>query len=752
MKKNTLKRHVIVMICLSFCFSAFAQDNSLFWTLVEEDATYERSGIVPSKETFFELNFVGIKEALTNAPDRKTANGVSNVILQFPSTTGKLQAFKIFKASVLHQELQERFPELGSFIGQSIDNPSHIIRFSISPYGFKSVLLGSNKGTEYIEVVSNNDNVYSVHLRQDLPPEIDQFECGVTDEMSINEWTNSSSSAQRNASDGQLREFRLALACTEEYAAVHVNAAGLSGGTDAQKKAAVLAEMNDVMTRVNAVYENELSVTMVLVPTNENIIFLSSPFLNNSNYPLLIDQSQQFIDAFVGSLYDIGHMLSTGPGGLAQLFSPCTTNKARGVSGVSSGGGTQFEGILMHEMGHQYGSTHTWNGSEGSCSVSNITASSAYEPGSGSTILSYSGICGSQNVQGSRDLYFHQKSLQMMWDNITFGNSQCAAMTPSGNSAPTVEAGANYIIPIGTPYKLTGVSTDTDGTGAHTYCWEQYDLGPPGIPSTTTLQGPLVRSFLPDASPTRYIPRLEDVLANGGNSTQWEKLMLLARDINFRLTVRDNGVNGGQNAVDGMTVTTVQTGFFRVNSQNTGGISYDGGTTQTVNWTVAGTTGSGIDTAQVNILLSTDGGVNFDTVLLANTDNDGTADVTIPNGTSSTECRIIVEAVGNIFYNVNLAEFEIVSTLSVDDQDLNDNLIVYPNPNKGEFSIKYTNGFSAGLQIDIYDIRGRSIFSKKFDNTGDFNQTIKLPNATSGVYILSVKDGDQKGIRKLVIQ
>ncbi|MDG5491016.1 reprolysin-like metallopeptidase [Psychroserpens sp. SPM9] len=756
MKKNTLKRHILFVVCLSFCFSALAQKNQ--WKELSSDTQLSQDkwqrDVAPSTSKLFSLNLENIKDRLANVPSRKEATISSGVLLDFPNAEGALETYSVLEASVMHPELQERYPDIRSYVGQNVDKPYITIRFSISYKGLNAIILNSELGSQHIDCLTKDQTIYQVYKIKDVPVPSDAFACYTEDEgVDLANRMPSQNDLLRNADDGTLREYNLALGCTQEYADYHVTEAGLNMATDAVKKAAILAIMNDMMTRVNAVYETDLSVTMTLIPTNENIIFLTDTFLSNDNLNALIDESRNFLPSLAGSTFEIGHMLADTSGGLAYVSRVCDNSfkagAASGRFGVPSG--LVHENIIRHEMGHQYGALHTYNSNN--CAGPS-TPSTAYEPGSGTTTMSYAGICGpSSNVIATNDLYFHQISLQQIWANIDSGAFDCSTNTPNNNALPTVEAGANYIIPIGTPFKLTGVSNDADGIESHTYCWEQFDLGPSiSNPGETTMEGPVVRSFSPSPSPTRYIPRLEDVVANGGNSTAWEKLMLIARDLNFRLTVRDNGVNGGQTVFDGMTVTTAQTGFFRVTSQNTNGISYDGATTQTVTWNVAGTTGSGINTSQVNILLSVDGGVTFDTILLENTDNDGSADVVIPNGINSTECRIIVEAVGNIFYNINQSEFEIESTLSVDDQNLNDYLTVYPNPNKGEFNIKYTNGFNEGLQIEIYDIRGRSILSKTFDNTGDFNETIKIPNATSGVYIIRFTDGDQKGIKKLVIQ
>jgi len=354
-------------------------------------------------------------------------------------------------------------------------------------------------------------------------------------------------------------------------------------------------------------------------------------------------------------------------------------------------------------MGHQFGAPHTFNGDAGNCAGGNRTASNAYEPGSGSTIMAYAGICTPQNVQNNSDAYFHQKSLQMIWDNITTGNSTCAVQTSNGNAAPISNAGASYTIPISTPYKLTGSSTDTDGTGSHTFTWEQYDLGDAGLPTEGDLSGgPLVRSFEGTTDPIRYIPRLQDVLNNGGISTTWEKLASVSRDINFQLTVRDNGLTGGQTDSSTMTATTVAAaGPFLVTSQATSGISWAESTTETITWDVAGTTANGVNTANVNVLLSTDGGLTYPTVLVANTANDGTEDITVPN-IQAGFCRVMVEASDNIFFSINTEDFAIGYTVSTTCTQYSSSPALAITDDGGGFT--ETDGVSVSQSVTITDI------------------------------------------------
>ncbi|WP_179021391.1 zinc-dependent metalloprotease [Winogradskyella forsetii] len=652
-KKYIIK--IATIIVAFYSLTASSQDSNNIWNRISELKAKQSKQISRKielkKETFFQLNLEKLKNALHNVGN---SEDMGHAIISFPNADGKLNRFKIFESSIMEPELQAQFPDMRTYAGQGIDNPTEIVRFSITPKGFHAMFLGTSNGTQFIDPFTEQGNIYTVYAKKNLEARNFDFECSVIDDSLLDRTYEEASNMARNANDGMLRNYRLAVACTGEYATFH-------GGTVTGAMAAITTTIN----RVNSIFQRDLSIKLTLVANNDILIYTNAatdPFTNDEE-ALLIDESQSEINASIGSAnYDIGHTFSTGAGGLAGLGVTCNnSNKAKGVTGISQPIGDAFDiDFVAHELGHQFGAPHTFNGTVGSCSGANRSAGNAYEPGSGSTIMAYAGICGSDNVQIGSDAYFHQNSLNRIWNHVLSTGSCPVNRTSTGNTEPVADAGLNYIIPQGTPYKLDGSgSSDVDGLASLTYTWEQYDLGPAGVPTETTGTGPLVRSFEGTSNPIRYVPRLIDLVANGGMSTTWEKLATVNRSINFQLTVRDNDPIGGQTDSDQMTATvTNSAGPFTVTSQNVSGVSWDVGSTQTITWDVAGTTANGVNEANVNILLSTNGGVTFDTVLVSNTPNDGSQNITAPNVASS-NCRIMVEAANGIFFNVNSSKFTV---------------------------------------------------------------------------------------------
>jgi subtilisin-like proprotein convertase family protein len=657
-----IKKLLLLTIFLGiFSQGSFAQ--RILW----QESNKEQFSLLQLKERastiqdykVYRLDFEGIKDVLTQAPLR--GHSVSDVIVYFPNLSGEMEPYRVYEAPVLDAALGSQFPEIKSYVGQGVTQGSSVIRFSTTIFGFHAMIM-SPQGTVMIDPYTNDLNYYAVYAKNKA--QTDRiFECLVEDvEKEVVQEVHFSprNAFSIEANTGIFRTYRLALASTEEYSQYHINQAGVAGGTLSQRQGAVLAAMNVTMTRVNGIYERDMSLTMVIVPNNTNIIFLlpeNPDNLTNNSGGTLINEIQPVIDSNIGFFnYDIGHVFSTGGGGVAQLNSPCTSGKARGVTGLPAPVGDPFDvDFVSHEMGHQYGATHTQNNS---CAR---TLATAVEPGSASTIMGYAGIC-APNVQFNSDAYFHAVSMAQM-DNFVAGTGNCSNNVSNNNTPPVINPIANYVIPRSTPFVLPGNATDANND-ILTYCWEQTNnQASTQPPQATSTVGPNFRSLFPSASPNRFMPNMNTVLA-GQTANTWEVVPSVGRTMNFALTVRDNRTPlGGQTARANMQVTTVDAaGPFVVTSPNTP-VTWTAGTNQTVTWDVAGTTANGVNTPFVDIYLSTNGGGSFPILLASQVPNDGSEVVTVPNITG-TQNRIMVMGHGNIFFDVSNTNFSITAAPS----------------------------------------------------------------------------------------
>lgn len=658
MKKTVLTTAVLLLfVCLSY------GQTQTFWksaSSLPSNQILKNAKVSQAGSTFkiFTLDLPGIKRVLSAAPDR-AGRVASSLVIAFPNPDGKLERYRIVEASVLHPDLATKYPGIKSYAGQGIDNPSATIRFSMTEqFGFHGMVLSGERSTYYIDPYSADRTHYTVYGREEIGAPENTFSC--LTQNADRPATADRNNANAKTNDKKLRRYRLALSCNAEYGNIFAGS-----GTDAQKKANILAQMNITMTRVNGIYEKDLAVTMQIVANNDLIIYHGStsadPWSGEFN-----SKTQQVIDAAIGNAnYDIGHNFNTSGGGNAGCIGcVCTTgSKGSGYTGSSNPTGDAFDiDYVAHEMGHQFGGYHTQSNS----SCISGSGNTEVEPGSGSTIMGYAGICAA-NVQNNSDAYFHYVNIRDISANVQSGvSSACAVVVNIANNPPTANAGSDYVIPKSTAFVLRGTGTDPDGD-ALIYTWEQNDPQPSGsannsAPSPTKTVGPMFRSRTGTSSPDRYFPQISDVVANNLTPT-WEVIPSVARTLNFALTVRDNKAGGGQTNDDLMVVTVNgSAGPFVVTAPNTA-ISWTVGTSQTVTWNVANTNVAPVNTANVNILLSTDGGFTYPITLISGTPNDGSQAITVPNNLTTT-ARVKIEAAGNIYYDISNANFTITNSAS----------------------------------------------------------------------------------------
>ena len=635
---------------------SLAQTDGL-WSETSKKADSEisenKSNIIHPK--IYQLDINGLKNALAKAPKRLAAGEKSEVIISFPNSEGKIEHFKIKENSNFDPQLAAKYPDIKSYVGEGLTDSNSTVYFSISPLGLSSMEIYGDKSAVFIEPYTKDLSTYVVYKKSDKKDNLNNFECTVIDVAQKGISNSSDLAARPNADDAKLRTFRLALSSTGEYTAYF-------GGT----KALALAAMNNTMTRVNGVFEKDFAARMVLIANNDAVIYTSAstdPYSAAAQMSSWNSQLQSTLTSVIGEAnYDIGHLFgASGGGGNAGCIGCVCVNGSKGSGytspsdGIPSGDNFDID-YVAHEMGHQFGGNHTFSHTNEGTGVN-------MEPGSGSTIMGYAGIT-SQDIQPHSDAFFHAISIQQITNNIKA--KTCPTSTSTGNLIPTANAGSDYTIPKSTPFMLTGTGTDANGDSL-TYIWEQLDnasssqTGTSSAASATKTTGPTFRSWTPTTSPVRYFPRMASVLAGAtttaGAEITVEALSSVARNLNFRFTVRDNRAGGSGNNSDDTVVTVNATaGPFVITSQGTA-TTYSGGSSQNVTWNVAGTTANGVNAANVDILWSTDNG-NTWTTLLAGTPNDGSQAVTIPNITTTTG-RIMVKGSNHIFFDVNNANISV---------------------------------------------------------------------------------------------
>jgi hypothetical protein len=580
-----------------------------------------------------------LEAALSTANVRMMAGAApAERILDIPLPDGSFMQLEVWEHALLSPEMQARHPDIRTYRGRGIDDPTITAALDLTSRGFHGQVITS-EGTLLINPVQGASDTYMSFWKHDAE-KTESFSCGVGSKDDgdplhvVRSVVTPLFGVMANPSGTQLTTYRLRIVTTRQYTEFFADPA-----------AAVVTTVN----RMDGIYEREVSIRFNLISTDNltgnesDYPFEDSPSVNSA----FLTQNNDWLNTTYGvDSYDIGHVFGAGGGGgLAERPSVCTATKGRGGTQLSNPSGDVFDvDYVSHEIGHQMGGEHTFNGTSDTCGTQRA-AQSAYEPGSGSTIMAYAGICSGQNVQSNSDAYFHTRS----FDQITGirDSAGCGTVTDTGNLPPSVNAGPDRTVPQGTPFRLTATGSDPN-VDPVTYNWEQFDLGPAtGIPTGSSVTGPLFRSRFATTSPTRTFPRFEDILSPP--STSWEVLPTVDRTMNFRVTARDG--RGGVRYDS--TVVEVQGAPFRVTDPGTQECALP----TSLSWEVGG----GSIAPNVRVSYSTDNGTSFSS-LLDSTSNDGSEEVNLPNVLTTNNSRIMIEALDPyIFFSVS-GRFSVVDT------------------------------------------------------------------------------------------
>ncbi|CAN1526032.1 Secretion system C-terminal sorting domain [Flavobacteriaceae bacterium] len=771
-------------LLLSFAFVIFFSNaysqKTIFWTENNQnrgeiitDKAVARNDF-PKQFKLFNLNINPLRQELFSIINNQF--GKHFTIISLPNADGQIEQFEVNDASNFDAELQSKFPEIRAYSGKGITDKYATLKLSISPQGIQTMVFRTDKENEFIEAYSQDHTVYAVFKSQ-RNNKNSNWNCTTVDEKLVLD-LNSKIQYTNRSNSGKLKTIRLALSCNAEYA-------NYFGATSATQVDLVLAAFNATLTRCNGIYEKDLGLHMNLVASTTNIIYYSpatDPYATsiagwNTALQKAINTTLTGTATLLtanNAAYDIGHMFGKSGGGgnagcigcvcVNGVFSGNGSTKGRGITSPTDGipQGDNFDiDYVVHEMGHQMGANHTFSHSNEGSGVSK-------EVGSGITIMGYAGITGQDLAPHSIDI-FHEASIQQIQTHIE--SITCSeSIVLVDNATPVIEPVSNYTIPKSTPFVLTGVASDANATDALTYCWEQNDDGGSSTGANSSAKitktvGPNFLSWIPSASPSRYFPKLSTVIANSNTTSQVggdtgmlsEALSSVSRTLNFRLTVRDNApysptvpIKVGQTAYTDMVVNvTSNAGPFLVSSPNTA-VSWEAGTSQTVTWDVAGTTTNGVNAANVDVFLSTDGGFTYPIQLATMIANNGSSNIIVPDYIGATN-RIMIKGYNHIFFDISNTNFSITASLGIANSSLS-NFELYPNPNKGNFTVQFKSISNKEVSILVHDMRGRTILNNKYSNTGLFSQNVQLDQVQSGVYLVTVQDGDKKVVKRIIIE
>lgn len=740
---QTMKKSLLILLAFIFT-NALYSSNSL-WQDVQPGSFSLRGTVYNAPLSFrtVQINHSEMRSLLSSVPmETQVRAQFSNSIITLPMPNGQMQRFSIVESPIMEAPLQAKYPDIRTYVAQGIDDIYATARIDYTPIGFHAMVL-SPFGTVFIDPYSQNEtDYYMSYYKQDYRSamEVPDFMCQVEEHDAAPVYTPS---IMRTGE--QLRTYRIAVACTGEFTQ---NRGGVANA---------LANVATTINRITGVYESDFSVRLVVIANNNLLIYTdgnTDPY-TNTNGSTMLGQNQSNCDAVIGNAnYDIGHVFSTGAfGGIAGLRVVCVTGqKGRGATGSTNPVGDPWSiDYVAHEIGHQFGGNHTQNNS--SC---NANPSTAWEPGSGITIMGYAGVC-APNLANNSIPYIHGGNIFLEMGPYTqSGNgSSCPTVTSTGNQPPvvTVPTGG-FFIPISTPFELTGSATDGNGDPM-TYSWEQMNTGPQGNPNSPSGNAPIFRPFPPVTNGSRVFPKLSDIINN--SQTLGELLPTYTRNLSFKLSVRDNRAGGGGISAGDITFDVTSTaGPFLVTYPNTG-VTIGGN--QTVTWDVANTNTGQVNCANVMISLSTDGGNTFPTVLAASTPNDGSQQITLPN-INNNQARIKISAVGNIFFDMSNANFTIDPNVSSVNGNYTGTPIAFelmqnfPNPFNPVTVLTYAIPKMSAVTLKVYDVSGRemaTLVNNETKTEGYYNVEFDASKLASGIYYYRIEAGKFSDTKKMIL-
>jgi len=653
-------KYFICSLILSLSIGFAKAQNTTIWK-DSDQKPIDNTALLIEEPRYLTIDIQALQIAASDAPmEFTTAAKTSSTVVNLPLPNGSNQFFQLVESPVMHPNLAAKFPELKSYRGFGINGKKGLLYLSVTPFGVVASI-NNEDGLSIIDLPEDGSGIHQTYYFNQMdhqaysqlsPPMACGFDPSSIEEDIQPDFSNSSTMAPQ-ADVAELRIYELALACTGEYGTA-------KGGTEA----AVMASFVQALTLLNGVLQPEQSMKFEMIESNDLLINLdpNTDFFQNSNVGgQLLQQNQNYLNQVIGNNnFDIGHvftMACTDVGGVVSGTACNAPNKGRGVTCHYANMTNIVYNVMAHEIDHQFSAGHTWGNCPGI--EGQLASGSAYEPGSGSTIMSYLGSCGAENISlgfGQNNTYYHVKSLEQVrqYSEQSTGNT-CPDVIQVDNKRPEVthNHGEGFFIPKSTAFELEAFGTDEDGDDL-TYCWEQYDLGPVvsiNAPQNPDVTIPLFMSRTPTTDNLRSFPSLNTILQNQSNNG--ERLPTVGREMNFKCTVRDNNLeSGGWNAALVTFDVASNAGPFSVTFPSASGDVIEGGNQVNIKWDPANSFNAPVNCNSVDIYLSTNSGFDFDILLAADVPNDGEHTLFMPD-ISTFAGRIKIKASDNIFFDIS---------------------------------------------------------------------------------------------------
>ena len=407
-------------------------EGALFAPAPEFRPSADAAALAPDEFNAVRVDVPGVRAALSAASLR----AATAAEIDLPTPTGGTERFRVLRTQRMEAGLAAAHPEIATYSGSSLDHPGTTVALDVTSLGVHAFVRGVNgQGAWYVDP-ADRDPASSTHLSYPggaIPTADEEFVERIAPELEESAAARSATAkapeAQRSAGAKSntvvQRIYRLALTSDPAYAEFY--------GSEHVTEAKVT-----LINRVNQVYNDDLGIELRLVDETDALNFDTDAKATGANGPCgahpcfdagtdvseaqlrscdvpALGRNRTVLGQLVGAgNYDVGHLaLGVNGGGVAYLGVAGAEYKGGGCTGLPRPEGDVFAiDFVAHELGHQFAGNHTFNGVEGACYGGNRNGGTSVEPGSGSSVMAYAGICGQDDLQPHTDPYFSQRTIQ----------------------------------------------------------------------------------------------------------------------------------------------------------------------------------------------------------------------------------------------------------------------------------------------------------------------------------------------------